>query len=256
MCNPRRVEITATRELRQEWEREVERTVELDAEVTGEARVRQSLADVLGGPALRALEMALAEGDPAWRETADGYRFETDGGYALFDLEQRELEIVAVRHGRARAEGSASATVRGEVRGTLEAVGEGVYDDDEAAGRTRERAEGTARRKAEAALDAAAERRVQDAADAAAHDLGLAARAEDAARQKLEHAAEATRAELTARAAQRLENVGTRCRQAFHELLAHAYRDAILAYARSRGAEIVTDHEDGDIVEIEFQWTR
>ena len=246
MCNPRRVEINATRELREEWEREVERTVELDAEVAGEARVRQSLDEVLGGPALRALEMALAEGDDAWRETDDGFRFETDGGYAVFDLEHRELEIVAVRHGRARAEGSASETLRGEVRGVLEATGEGVYYDDEEGGRTRERAEGTARRK----------RRVLAAAEAAARDAGLAARAEEDARDKLIHAAEQTRAELAVQATKHLENVGTRCRQAFHQLLARAYRDAILAYARQRGAEIVTDREDDDIVEIEFQWTR
>ena len=41
MCNPRRVTITATRELAEAWRQEVSRTVELTGRVAGEARVHQ-----------------------------------------------------------------------------------------------------------------------------------------------------------------------------------------------------------------------
>jgi hypothetical protein len=58
---------------------------------------------------------------------------------------------------------------------------------------------------------------------------------------------------LEARAAERLEAVGLRCRQAFHQVLARAYRDAILAYARRQGAEVVHDREDDGTLEIEFR---
>ena len=37
MCNPRRVKVTATREIQECWQREVERRVELSEEVVGEA---------------------------------------------------------------------------------------------------------------------------------------------------------------------------------------------------------------------------
>ena len=48
MCNPRRVTVTATRDIAEAWRREVSRTVQLTEQVTGEARLRQTLSSRLG----------------------------------------------------------------------------------------------------------------------------------------------------------------------------------------------------------------
>src|SRR5262249_57039713 len=56
MCNPRRVRITATRELAEAWQREVTRSVQLRGRVVGEARARQALGDALSTPVRVAFE--------------------------------------------------------------------------------------------------------------------------------------------------------------------------------------------------------
>jgi hypothetical protein len=258
MCNPRRVTVTATRELNRAWQREVERTVQLEAEVVGRARVRQSLAESLGAPALTALEMALAAGDEEWQEIDDGYRHEVEGGYAVYAPERRTLEIVAVRSDRVRADGSAGERLEGTVRKAIEAAGEGGYYDDGWGGYTEERARQEAEERADRKLDEVAHGEVEAARRQAEDDAAeaLTARAEEQARQKLESGAEERRQQLRAEAATRLEAVGLRCRQAFHRLLARAYRDALLAYARRQGAEVVTHRDDDEILELEFSWQR
>jgi hypothetical protein len=258
MCNPRRVTITATRELDEAWRHEVARTVQLAAEVAGEARVREPLAETLGAPALAALEMALAEGDPEWREVDGRYRHEVEGGGAVYDPEEQTLEIVAARTDRVEARGTATAELHGTVQATVAAEGASGYYEDGWRGYTRERAEEDAERVARGRLDEAARREVEAAREAAAAQAapGIAARAEERAREELERSAEATRTELRRQAAAHLEAVGLRCRQAFHRLLARAYRDALLAYARRQGAEVLTSHDDDGILEIELRWSR
>ncbi len=259
MCNPRRVTITATRELDEAWQAQVTRTAQLSAEVVGEARVRQSLAATLGAPALAALERTLAEGDPEWQETEDGdYRHEVEGGYVVYDPDQRQLEIVATREDTVEASGSATELLEGRLRATLSVEGEGRYYDDEWNGHTRERAEKEAQRRAEAGVADAGRRQVEEAQRQAEDERasGVEAQAEDAAREQLDQAAEERRRELAAQARERLEDVGLRCRQAFHRLLGRAYRDALLAYARRQGAAIVTDADEDGVIELELQWSR
>ena len=48
MCNPRRVEVTATRAIAEAWERAVRRAASRRGTVRGEVRIRQSLAASLG----------------------------------------------------------------------------------------------------------------------------------------------------------------------------------------------------------------
>ncbi|HLX10925.1 MAG TPA: molecular chaperone DnaJ [Thermoanaerobaculia bacterium] len=255
MCNPRKITVTATRELAEAWQREVSRTAALSAEVLGEARVSQHVDESLGGPALQALEAALGGGDSGWREVEDGYRLDVEGGYAVYHVDERTLEIVAVRQEVVEATGEARAVLQGEVRDSLSAERQAGYYEDGYAGRTRERAEAEANQAAQRGLDAAARERIEQAGTAAeaAADSELRARAEAAARTRLEQAAAAQREELDRQAATHLAAVGLRCRQAFHALLARAYRDAILAYARRHGAEGVQCQENGDVLEIEFQ---
>ena len=74
MCNPRRIRVSASRQIDEAWQHEVSRTVELSATVTGEARVRQPLGTELSGQTLRALEVALAAPDSGWVQIENGYR--------------------------------------------------------------------------------------------------------------------------------------------------------------------------------------
>src|SRR5438105_3473827 len=115
MCNPRRVTTTLTRDLAEAWQREVSRTVELRTRVTGEARIRQPLETSIGAPALRALQLALAAGDSGWRPVDEGYRFDVEGGYVVYLIDQRALEIVAVLEDEVEAQGKASEVLSGQV---------------------------------------------------------------------------------------------------------------------------------------------
>ena len=64
MCDPRRVTVTATRQVQEAWEREVQRVAEFPGTLIGEARIRQPLDASLGGPAMMALHTALLNGLP------------------------------------------------------------------------------------------------------------------------------------------------------------------------------------------------
>lgn len=258
MCNPRRVNVSATRELSESWSREVSRTVELDQRVVGEAVVRQALGASLAEPVLAALEDALRAGDPEWRPVEGGFRHDVDGGYVVYSPEERALEIVARREAQVRASGEASLTLTGELRESLSAEGEGRYYDDGYGGRTEEHARRQAQDDAERKLEGEKRRRLDQAQqDAeAASTPALEAEAERAARERLAREAQARSAQLEAQATQQLESVGALCRQAFHRLLARGYRDAILAYARRTGAEGVQCSETDGVLQIEFHVRR
>ena len=59
--------------------------------------------------------------------------------------------------------------------------------------------------------------------------------------------------ELRARAEASLTAVGVEGRNLFHHVLAEAYRDAILAYARARRADNIQFSDNGGVLEIEFE---
>ena len=258
MCNPRRVRVTATRQLIEAWEREIARSVELSGLVTGEARVHQQLDTCLGRPALRALERLLATGEAGWTAVDAGYRFDVEGGYVLYLVDEGALEIVAQISDEVRVSGEARARLGGTLDTVLEAQGEGTYYDDGYGQRTRESAEREAQAAAQRALDDLARqqlRRAQhDAEAAAAGDLEAEAHRE--AQRELDRQAVARREQLAAGARAQLDSVGLHCRQAFHRLLARSYRDAILAYAREHYAEGIECREDGHVIDIEFHVQR
>ncbi len=256
MCNPRRVEVTATRQILEAWEREVEQAAEVAATLTGEARIRQDLDASLGGPALMALQTALDNGYPGWEEDGDGFRHEVEGGFVIYDPAERTLEIVATLSEELRAQGVARERLEGTVEDVVEAKGEGSYYDDGYGGRIEKHAREQARRRAESNLDQAAGEHLRRAADAAEreHDKVLRGKAEEAAREEWERQAVERREELSRRARGELRDVGVRARQAFHHLLAHAFSEALVGMARRRG---VTDgdirrSESDDYLEIEF----
>jgi hypothetical protein len=258
MCNPRRVTTTLTRDLAEAWQREVTRTVELRTRVAGEARIRQPLEAGIGAPALRALQVAIASEDSGWIPVEEGYRHDVEGGYVIYLVDEKALEIVAVLEDEVEARGKASDVLTGEVRERISGEGTATVYDDGWGGWTEERAEQETHRIAEKQLDETARLRVEQAQKEAEEkqEPALRAQAEAAARAELERTARDRRDALARQARERLEAVGLRCRQVFHASLARAYREAILAYARSHGAQNISCQEVGDTIEIEFHVQR
>jgi hypothetical protein len=258
MCNPRRVTTTLTRDLAEAWRREVSRAVELRTRVAGEARIRQPLEASIGTPALRALQVALAAEGSGWTAVDEGFRRDVEGGYVVYLIDERALEIVAVQEDEVQARGEASGILTGEIREQISGQATATSYDDGWGGWTAERAEQEARRLAEQQLDETTRRRIAQAQRDAEveQDPALRAQAEAAARAELERAVRERQVTLAREARQRLEAVGLRCRQVFHASLAQAYREAILAYARNHGAQNISCREEGDTLEIEFHVQR
>ncbi len=254
MCNPRRVRAKASRRLAEAWEHEIRRISTLSDTAVGETRVRERLDDSIGGMALTALETALAGRDD-WDLVDGAYRHQLDGGYVAYHLDSQELELVARLEAEIEATAETTQTLSGEVDETIEAEGEGMYYDDEWGGRTKAKAEKEAARKAEAEAERQAAERVAelqaDAEASVADELEAAAEAEAAAR--LEQLRLEQSEELRRQSAERSTAVGIQGRNAFHQVLAVAYRDAILAYAGSRNAENVLCVEEDGTVRIEFE---
>lgn len=255
MCNPRRVRVRATRELAEAWEQEVRRQVVRQGRTVGEARVREPMEDSIGGPTLAALTAVLDRLD-GWEEGPDGiFWHELDGGQISFDPATRELEIVATAAADITVTGEASTVVTTSVTDTVEAEGVGVYYDDNWGGITEDDARRAAQTDLGRALDEQLQARRDTARDAADTEAGtdverLAVQRADSA---FADAAEARAAELRREATDRLIAVGAQGRALFHTALAEAYRDAILAFARSRGARNLRHSQAGGTLDIEFE---
>jgi len=235
------------------WDYAVRRQVALRKETVAEIRMRTPLKLLMGTPTLTLLPAALSRTE-GWERDVDGvFRRELAGGYITFDPATAELEIVAEPN-ESVAEGEARATISGTVEETAEAEATARYYDDGWDGSTAS----AARREAEAnavrkLAQARAERLAQAEAEADAADP-VEAQAREAAQAALAEARAAARlAELERHAAQQLATVGMQARAVFQQALALAYQDAILAYARSRGAEDVELFDSGGVLQIEFQ---
>lgn len=254
MCNPRRVVVRATRELAEAWDQEVRRQATRHGSAVGEIRVREPLESSIGGPTLAALTAVLGRTE-GWREENGVFVHDLAGGYIAFDSDSRELEIVARETAEVRAVTEVVATVRAEVSGTVEAEGVGTYYDDGYRGRTRDRAEHDAQENLERSLSATiAARREQARRDAELNaEASVREQAEREADTAFAAASAARTEELRARARASLAAVGIEGRNLFHQALAEAYRDAILAYARARRADNIQYSDNGGVLEIEFE---
>ena len=178
-----------------------------------------------------------------------------NGGYVHYHADTGELEIVAELAADVQAEGQAGTRVSGRVEGDLEVEGIGRYYDDGWGGYT----ESTARQDAAAQADlelaqARAERlaRARREAEAGAADAILA-QAHESAQAALAAATATRAAELERQATGQLTAIGVQGRAVFQQALAVAYRDAILAYARSRHAQGVQVSGHDGVLDIQFE---
>lgn len=256
MCNPRRIMVRATRRLSEAWDEEVRRQVSLSTAASGEARVRERLGRSVGGPTLAALTRVL-ESTEGWQEGADGiFRYQLDGGLIAFDPQSRELEIAARVEVRVEASGEAVTVARAQVDEVVRASGEGVYYDDEWGGLTREDAQRIAGQNADSALNQASDtaRARERQRIERASQPGLDAEAQRHAQENLRRAVELREQQLAVEARDLLAAIGDSGRAVFHRALAEAYRDAILAYARSRRAVGLSwSEQDDGALSIEFE---
>ena len=254
MCNPRRVRVRATHRLAEAWQDEVRRQVTVSGEARGRASMREQLDGSLGGPVLLALEQVLAE-SPDWQRVEGGFRRQLDGGYLYYHADTRELEIVAEVAEAIRAAGVAGRSVSGILDQEVEIEGVGTYYDDGWGGRTEE----TAQRDAETDLETARLRAALQAREAAReaaareHEDELEMGAQADAMARLEALARERSMSLDRAAGAVLSSIGVQGRALFNQALASAYRDAILAYARSRRAEGVRMSDSGGVLDIEFE---
>lgn len=254
MCNPRRVRVTATREIAEAWQQQVRRQVQRTGRADGEVRIREPLGTTIGGPTLAALATVLAN-SPGWERQGDAFRHELEHGYVRYDPAARELEIVATATADVSVSVEATATAAGELAEEVRAEGEGVYYDDEWQGITAEDARRNAEQDAAAALDAAARQRIEQARREIDEREGTQVQAEAEARADAALSAAATERSLQLRdeAAARLTAIGIEGRNLFYQALGAAYRDAIMAFARSRGADGLRCTEGDGVVDIEFE---
>ncbi|GGV07310.1 hypothetical protein GCM10010260_51270 [Streptomyces filipinensis] len=261
MCNPRRVRVRASSRLTRMWQEELRRTGRASAEVAGEATLREEFGTLLGAPARRAFEDALGA-DTRWTWQDGAYRLDMDGGTVVYHLDTGEIEMTARLSDVVTAEAEVTRTLQGTVDVNTTAEHTARYYDDSWAGLSKSVAERTARAQAQ-------ERADRDAAEQVAREeeqerlagrrrlagqrdeIDAEARAEAERRAAAE--AERRREELERDAEAQLRDARTGFLRPVHEVLAVAYRDAIVAYAREHGVQdIQVDDTDGTL-NIQFE---
>nr|BFE57347.1 hypothetical protein GCM10020063_018730 [Dactylosporangium thailandense] len=253
MCNPRRVEVTASRQLDEAWEHEMRRLASVSATAVGEATVREALDDSIGAPTLAAL-IEVLDRTEGWERDGNVFRFALDDGYLAYHIAEQELEITVRLSDEVRAEAEAVATARGRLDGTLTATGTGTYYDDLWGGITEDDAARAAEHNAQQQLDGGRRERLEAEAAAAeaANDPQLTAearrRAEELLRQRIAERTEALRAQ----AMEQLAAAGIHARTIFYRALGEAIREALFAYARANNAEGLTFSERDGVVDIQF----
>jgi hypothetical protein len=254
MCNPRRVRVTATREIAKAWQQEVRRQAHRTGRAHGDVRIREPLGATVGGPTLAALATVLAN-SPGWEREGDAYRHELDGGYVRYDPITRELEITATATVEVTVDVEESTTAAVELTDNVSAEGVGIYYTDGWGRTTEQTARVDAGRKAAAKLDAAEEYRIKKEEHEIDQREGVKvqAKADANAEAALDPAIAAESERLRNEASARLVTIGIEGRNLFYQALGTAYRDAIMAYARSRGADRLRCVEDSGVINIEFE---
>ncbi|MFJ9632394.1 hypothetical protein ACIRU8_32305 [Streptomyces sp. NPDC101175] len=261
MCNPRRVRVRASSRLTRMWQEELSRTGRASAEVAGEASVRQEFGTLLGKAARRAFEAALGA-DTRWVWRDGVYHLELETGAVAYHLDTGEIEMTLRLNDVVTAEAEVTRTLTGTVEVNATAERTERYYDDSWAGLSKSVAEHTARQEAQLRADRKA---AEQAAREEEHErlagqrrlAGLTdeldAEARERAERDLAAPAERRRAELSRDAAERLEAARTEFLRPVHEVLAVAYRDAILEYARANGAEALRVDEADGVLNIQFE---
>ncbi|MFB8180404.1 hypothetical protein ACFC8N_31065 [Streptomyces sp. NPDC055966] len=261
MCNPRRVRVRASSRLTRMWQEEISRTASASTEVAAEATLRQEFGTLLGVPARKAFESALGA-DTRWTWQDDAYRLDTDHGTVVYHLATGEIEMTARLTDVVTAEAEVTRTLRGTVEVNAVAEESARYYDDSWGGLSRSVAERTARMQAQERADREAAEQIarEEEQQRLAGQRQLAGQRDDIdaeARAEAERRAAAgagrRREELERDAAVRLRDTRTGLLRPVHEVLAVAYRDAIVTYAREHGVQDLRVDESDGMLNIQFE---
>ena len=261
MCNPRRIQVRASRRLAEAWRAEIARTAQVSETLTGEAHIVEPLGAGLAAPVRQRFEELLAEA-PGWRLTDDGYRHQLPGGYMLYRPDTGELEIVARVTGEVTGEGTAMREATGVAEGAADAEVTETYYTDGWAGRTKKAAEARGQATAEQAAEQCAR---QELAARMAESLAEAERSlEDMGTEVEEEAREQARRSLAEQRAQRQEELADAARRRAEQIhgdylrvinlpLTYAYRDVLLARAGQADAQNLYYEERDGVIDIQFE---
>lgn len=261
MCNPRRIRVTATRDVIESWQVELERSVQLSDAVASELEVSYPFGGTLGARTRTVFEQALAAA-PAWRESEGVHHLELAGGQVAYHPGSGELRVTTRLEDVVSVEGHAAERRTGKVAETARGRGVGRYYDDGEGGLSRSTAQRYARMSAEAEAEAnarelaeAVRRRAEADSARAARDLERdveRAASADAAR-RLEEERTRARGQLEARNREQLQQVAEAGLLAVNAVLAGAYQNALLTYARERGATGVECVDSDGVISIQFE---
>jgi len=260
MCNPRRVRVQATRKIAEAWRAEINQAATAQGSVESEARLSQSIADLLPPPARAAFEQAMQlSADWEW---ADGeYRRPVAGGYIAYRPDTGELEIAITLSVAIEAVGTATLVATGEVADEVKVEASGTYYDDNWRGHTRAAAKKRAQAAANAKADELAAQRAEalkfQAEEAARHELNrrtgeAAEEAKRTAERRLTLQAEEMRTDLDEQASQQLEAVQAETLRGIFQLVAAGYSAALQEYAAEHGENLQVSEEEG-VIQIQFE---
>lgn len=262
MCNPRRVRVQAKRKIAEAWRAEINQAATAQRDVSSEARLVQSIADLLPAPARLAFEQAMRD-SPDWVWTGTEYRRTVPGGTAAYRPDTSELELVVKLSVAIEAIGTATLVAEGEVVDEVVAEATGNYYDYRPE-KSKEAAEQRARATAESKVEELAEKRTaalkQEAAEAARHELNKrTGEAKEEARRSAERQltlqASDLQVGLDEQAGQQLEAVQTETMKGIYQLVAAGYSAALQAYAVEHGENLRVSEDDG-VIEIQFEMER
>jgi FtsH ternary system domain X2 len=260
MCNPRRIRVRATRKIAEAWRAEIQQAATARSDVSSEARLVQSISDLLPPQAKLAFEQAMRIA-PDWEWIGTEYRKAVPGGYVSYRPDTGELEIVIQLSVAIEAVGTATLVATGEVADEVTTEASGTYYTDGWRGKTKDRIQQEVTANADAKADELARNRAaalkQEAEEAARFALverkdEAAAEARRSAEHQLTLRATDLRPDLDQQAGQRLEAVQAETLQGIFQLVASGYSIALQAYAAEHGQNLQV-YEDDDVIEIQFE---
>ena len=260
MCNPRRIRVQATRKIAEAWRAEIEQAATATDDVASEARLAQSITDLLPPQARQAFEQAM-QVSADWEWVDGQYRRTVPGGHITYQPDSGELEIVIRLEVAIEAVGTATLIAQGEVTDEVEAEATSTYYTDGYAGRTKAFAARQAKEAADAKAEKLAEERREalkaQAEESARHELNqrteeAAAEARRSAERQLTLQAAELRSDLDQRASQQLEAVQSETLKGIFQLVAAGYSSALQAYALENGDNLQVSEEDG-VIQIQFE---
>jgi hypothetical protein len=231
--------------------------------VSAQARLTQSIADLLPQPAKLAFEKAM-QVSLEWEWTGEEYRKTVAGGHITYHPQTGELQIVIELDTAIEAASSVTLVASGEVTDEVTAEATGIYYDDNWLNQTKElateQATAVADQKAAELAKERADALKRQAEEAARYSLNqradeAAAQAKRTAEEELTEKATVTQSALTAEANERLEVVQHETLKSVFQLVAAGYSAALQAYALEHGENMEVSEEDG-IIEIQFEMER